>query len=136
MRSMLSAQCLADNLTAHAAGKPLPKVTLTARQVLEAATIDGARALGINDRIGSLAPGKRADVIVIRADDLSTAPLRDPVSTVVLQATPAAVDTVLVEGEVIKLGGRLVGRDAARAVAALSERAFQLDARVRAANPG
>lgn len=136
MRSMLSAQRLADNLTAHAAGKPLPKVTLTARQVLEAATIDGARALGINDRIGSLAPGKRADVIVIRADDLSTAPLRDPVSTVVLQATPAAVDTVLVEGEVIKLGGRLVGRDAARAVAALSERAYQLDARVRAANPG
>ena len=75
-------------------------------------------------------------MIVIRADDLSTAPLRDPVSTVVLQATPAAVDTVLVEGEVIKLGGRLVGRDAARAVAALSERAYQLDARVRAANPG
>ncbi len=133
MRSMLSAQRLADNLAAHAAGKPLPKVTLTARQVLEAATIDGARALGLEGRIGSLAPGKRADLIMVRADDLATAPAHDPVSTVVLQATPAAVDTVLVDGEVIKAGGRLVGRDAARAVSVLAERARQLNARAQAA---
>lgn len=93
-----------------------------------------ARALGLEGLIGSLAPGKRADLIMVRADDLATAPAHDPVSTVVLQATPAAVDTVLVDGEVIKAGGRLVGRDAARAVSILAERARQLNARAQAAS--
>jgi cytosine/adenosine deaminase-related metal-dependent hydrolase len=133
MRTALSAQRLADNLAAAAAAKPLAAVSLTARQVLEAATIDGAKALGIEKEVGSLAPGKRADLILLRADELATAPMRDPVGTVVLQATPASVDMVLVEGETIKAGGRLIGRDPARAVAELSERARELDARVAAA---
>jgi hypothetical protein len=51
----------------------------------------------------------------------------------VLQATPASVETVLVDGETVKAGGRLIGRDPARAVAELLERARQLDARVAAA---
>jgi cytosine/adenosine deaminase-related metal-dependent hydrolase len=133
MRTALSAQRLADNLAAAAASRPLATVSLNTRQVLEAATIDGARALGIDGQVGSLSPGKRADLVLLRADELATAPMRDPVGTVVLQATPASVDMVLVDGETIKAGGRLVGRDAARAVAELSERARQLDARVAAA---
>ena len=134
IRSALSAQRLSDNLAAAAAGKPLERVSLTTRQVLEAATIDGARALGLEARIGSLAPGKRADLILVRADGLATAPAHDPVSTIVLQASTASVDTVVVDGEVVKSGGRLVGRDAGSAVAELSERARGLMARAGAAS--
>ncbi len=138
MRAAISAQRLADNLAAAVAKAPLPKVTLTARQALEAATIDGARMLGLEREIGSLAPGKRADIILVRADTLGTAPLNDPVGAVVLQSSPANVDTVLVEGEIIKSGGQLVGRDAARAVKELSDRSRDLNARVEAAarSPG
>lgn len=138
MRAAISAQRLADNLAAAAAKTPLSKVTLTARQALEASTIDGARMLGLEREIGSLAKGKRADIIMVRADALSTAPLNDPVGTVVLQSSPANVDTVMVDGELIKSGGQFVGRDAARAVKDLSERSRDLNARVEAAarNPG
>ncbi len=94
--------------------------------------------LGLEREIGSLAPGKRADIILVRADTLGTAPLNDPVGAVVLQSSPANVDTVLVEGEIIKSGGQLVGRDAARAVKELSDRSRDLNARVEAAarSPG
>lgn len=77
--------------------------------VLRMATIDGAAALGLADRIGSLRPGKQADVILLRLDDLnlSTAE-RDPIAAVVTAAHPGNVDTVLVAGQVVKAGGRLV----------------------------
>ncbi|MEP9377244.1 amidohydrolase family protein [Aquabacter sp. CN5-332] len=133
MRTMVSAQRLADNLAAARDGKPLAKVTLTAQQALEAATIDGARLLGIEKEVGSLTQGKKADLIIVRGDRLATAPLNDPIGTLVFQASAADVDTVLVEGEVVKRQGQLVGRDPARAVSELQARARDLYA--RAANP-
>jgi cytosine/adenosine deaminase-related metal-dependent hydrolase len=83
--------------------------------VLEFATIEGARVCGIEDRTGSLTPGKQADVVVLRCDHTNTYPVIDPVSTVVLQADTRNVDTVLVAGEVLKRDGRLVGADLRRA---------------------
>jgi len=137
MRTMLSAQRLADNLAAAQAGKPLAKVSLTTRHVLAAATIDGARLLGIDKDVGSISVGKKADLVLIRADRLGTAPLNDPIGAVVLQASAADVDAVLVEGEMVKRGGVLVGRDAARAVSDLNARARALYARADAARaPG
>ncbi len=85
----------------------VPKDVLTARQILEAATIDGAYVAGVEDRAGSLTPGKQADVVVVEARSLNMAPVIDPVAAVVLCADVSNVDTVLVAGEVKKRGGRL-----------------------------
>ncbi len=76
-------------------------------EVIEMATINGARALGLGDVTGSLTPGKRADIILIRTSDLNIAPLAQIETTVVQSATPANVDTVMVDGRILKRDGRL-----------------------------
>lgn len=80
---------------------------LTARQVLEFATIGGAEALGMADRTGSLTPGKQADLIVLRTDRPGVAPVHDPIAAVVTAMDRADVDTVLVGGRIAKRAGRL-----------------------------
>jgi cytosine/adenosine deaminase-related metal-dependent hydrolase len=77
-------------------------------EVIEMATINGARALGLGDVTGSLTPGKRADIILIRTSDLNIAPLAQIETTVVQSATPANVDTVMVDGRILKRDGRLL----------------------------
>ena len=89
---------------------------LTFHECLAMATINGARALGIDDVTGSLTPGKRADVLLVRKHDLNVAPVVDPESTVVRSVTPVNVDTVIIDGRVIKQGGRLLHVDAAQVV--------------------
>ncbi|MEP4377787.1 MAG: amidohydrolase family protein [Alphaproteobacteria bacterium] len=97
--------------------RPRPTKTmpehLKTRVALEWATIGNARALGMDDKIGSLTPGKQADVILTRGDDLNTCPVHDPVQTLVFMATPFNVDTVLVNGETKKRDGKLVYPEAA-----------------------
>ncbi len=104
-----------DRLLAHeaafAAGNEEEPTLLSSREVLEFATIEGARVCGIEDRTGSLTPGKQADVVMIRGDDTNTYPVIDPVSTVVLQADTRNVDTVLVRGRILKESGELVDAD-------------------------
>ncbi len=90
---------------------------LAPRRALEMATIEGARSLGLGDRTGSLTPGKRADLILIRADALNVAPVVDPAVAVVHAAAPANVDTVIVDGRVLKRHGRLTAIDEAAIVA-------------------
>jgi cytosine/adenosine deaminase-related metal-dependent hydrolase len=90
---------------------------LTFHDVLEMATINGARALGLGDVTGSLTPGKRADVLLVRGGDLNVAPVGDPESTVVRAVTPANVDTVIVDGRVLKRAGRLTQVDVPQLVA-------------------
>jgi cytosine/adenosine deaminase-related metal-dependent hydrolase len=88
---------------------------VTPRRMLEMATIDGARDLGLDDRVGSITPGKRADLILVRLRDLSLAPGgpgTDPVGLIVLAAQPGNVDTVIADGRVLKRGGRLQAVDA------------------------
>jgi 5-methylthioadenosine/S-adenosylhomocysteine deaminase len=97
-----------------AAGGALRELELTCRDVLEFATIEGARAVGMDSKIGSLTPGKRADVILIRTDNFGMTPLNNPIGAVVYNAHPGLVDTVLVDGEVVKRDGTLVGVDVAR----------------------
>ena len=96
---------------------------LTFRRCLEMATIDGARALGLADVTGSLTPGKRADILLIRGTDLNLAPVVDVESSVVRSATPANVDTVLVDGRILKRGGRLTVHDAEGVVRKATEAA-------------
>jgi 5-methylthioadenosine/S-adenosylhomocysteine deaminase len=98
-------------------------------QVLRHGTIDGARAMGIADRTGSLTPGKRADLIVLRASDLNLAPINVADGQVVLAAQPRNVEHVWIDGVQRKRDGELVDVDvetlvgnAQAAVAGLSER--------------
>jgi cytosine/adenosine deaminase-related metal-dependent hydrolase len=86
-------------------------IPVSARQALEWATINGAKMLGLEERIGSLAPGKQADVILVRGGDLNLFPVHDPVASVVMQAGVANVDTVLVAGRIVKRGGALLYSD-------------------------
>jgi len=80
---------------------------LTVREVLEFATLGGAEALGMADRIGSLTPGKQADLIVLRTDRPGVAPVYDAAAAVVSSMDRADVDTVLVAGRIAKRQGRL-----------------------------
>jgi 5-methylthioadenosine/S-adenosylhomocysteine deaminase len=100
------------------------------RRCIELTTIHGARALGLADSIGSLTPGKRADVILIRADDVNIAPAADVESAIVRSATPANVDTVLVDGRILKRGGELIAYDVEEVVreAAVSAHAVRVRA--------
>ncbi|WP_440766549.1 amidohydrolase family protein [Natronorubrum sp. DTA7] len=107
-RFALQTQRALDNQPTVEAGEQVMELSLTARDALEFATIEGARALGLEAEVGSLTPGKRADVTLIRTDDINTTPVHDPVETLVFQAGVANVDTVLVDGDVVKRGGKLV----------------------------
>jgi cytosine/adenosine deaminase-related metal-dependent hydrolase len=122
MRFMFAQARLLEHEAAFAAGSEQEPTLLTSREVLEFATIEGARVCGVDDRTGSLTPGKQADLVVLRCDQTNTYPVIDPVSTVVHQADTRNVDTVLVAGEPLKRGGKLVGADlrAARDRAAAS----------------
>jgi cytosine/adenosine deaminase-related metal-dependent hydrolase len=81
--------------------------TLTHRDVLRAATIDGAAACGLDHRTGSLTPGKDADIVLLRADRINTFPVVDAAATVVVSADTSNIDTVLVRGTVQKRDGVL-----------------------------
>jgi cytosine/adenosine deaminase-related metal-dependent hydrolase len=80
-------------------------------RVLEMATIHGARALGLEAEIGSLEPGKRADVVLFDLDLPEWRPLLDPVSTLVYSASAASVHTVLIDGRVVLDARRVTAVD-------------------------
>jgi cytosine/adenosine deaminase-related metal-dependent hydrolase len=80
---------------------------ITSRQVLRWATLDGAKVAGIADRTGSITPGKKADLVIIETKSPNVAPVIDPVATVVCAADISNVDTVLVDGKILKRNGKL-----------------------------
>jgi cytosine/adenosine deaminase-related metal-dependent hydrolase len=85
--------------------------TVTAKDVLELATLGGAHAARLDAEVGSLTPGKQADVVLIRTDRLGLSPVIDPVNTVVTQANAADVDSVFVAGQPMKRDGTLLDVD-------------------------
>jgi len=93
------------------AGDKNPPKFLTAREVLEFATVEGARANGLERKVGTLAPGKDADVILLRTDRLNVMPMNNAVGAVVTSMGPQNVDTVLIAGKVMKRNGQMVGVD-------------------------
>jgi cytosine/adenosine deaminase-related metal-dependent hydrolase len=108
------------------------------RRCIELATINGARALGLEAVTGSLTPGKRADLILIDASDLNVAPVVDLESTVVRSATPANVDTVMIDGRILKRHRELVAFDVGRVVREAEASSHRVRARAggRLAPPG
>jgi cytosine/adenosine deaminase-related metal-dependent hydrolase len=97
---------------AHAAalatGSALEHVPMTAAEVLAMVTREGARAIGRDGRIGSLEPGKQADVLLLRTDTPTMAPVSDPVAATVVAAGVREVDGVLVAGRWVKRDGALL----------------------------
>ncbi len=103
------------------------------RRILELATLDGAKDLGIADRAGSLTPGKRADLILVRTNDINVAPFINPALLLVQQANPFNVDTVVIDGRILKHKGELVAIDTEEVISKAAE-AFHA-ARKRAGGP-
>jgi cytosine/adenosine deaminase-related metal-dependent hydrolase len=103
------------------------------RRVLELATLDGAKDLGIADRTGSLTPGKRADLILVRTNDINVAPFVNPALLLVQQANPSNVDTVVIDGRILKHKGELIAIDTEEVIAKASEAFYA--ARKRAGGP-
>jgi 5-methylthioadenosine/S-adenosylhomocysteine deaminase len=84
---------------------------IPAATALAMATIDGARALGMDNQIGSLEPGKRADVILVKMDGARQTPMYDPLSHLVYVARGGDVDTTIVNGKVLMRGRRVLTLD-------------------------
>ena len=103
------------------------------RRILELATLDGAKDLGIDDRVGSLTPGKRADLILVRTNDLNVAPFGNPALLLVQQAQPYNVDTVVIDGRILKHKGELVTIDTEEVIRKAAE--LFAAARKRAGGP-
>jgi len=82
--------------------------TITHKDVLEFATIDGARSIGLEDKVGSLTPGKQADIVFLNVNAINTAPMVDPVGTIVVFSDTSNVDSVFVAGRAVKRNGQLV----------------------------
>jgi cytosine/adenosine deaminase-related metal-dependent hydrolase len=90
---------------------------MTARKALELGTIEGARSMGMDDRIGSLKPGKRADLIAISPNALNMAVVTDPAHLVLEATSPENVDTVVVDGRFLKRGGKLAALNTPKVIA-------------------
>lgn len=101
----------------------------TARDVFNSATLAGARALGRED-LGRIAPGAKADLVLVNLDTLGMAPVRDPIKNLVFSASRHDVDTVIVDGRPVVAGGRIEGVDEPRLARDLQAAAGRLWERV------
>src|SRR5262249_8147568 len=107
---------------AHARNETVTNHHLRAEQVVDWATRGGAKTLGMDDLIGSLEPGKKADVVLVKNDRSPVmVPIVHPYGHLALQAQRGDVHTVIVNGRVVKRDGELVGSDLARARSAVEQ---------------
>jgi len=90
---------------------------MSARKALELGTIGGAQSMGIDDKVGSLKPGKRADLIAINTNALNMAVVTDPAHLVLEATGPENVDTVVVDGRILKRAGKLAAVDTPKVIA-------------------
>jgi cytosine/adenosine deaminase-related metal-dependent hydrolase len=107
------------------------KIPLTLKRLVQLATLDGAVDLGIAARTGSLSPGKRADIMLIRTTDINMAPIGDPYEAIVSLAQPSNVDTVIVDGRILRQFGKFAVLDYARIVREAHDSAKELRGRAR-----
>ncbi|BCS17676.1 uncharacterized protein APUU_10504S [Aspergillus puulaauensis] len=110
MRLALQTQRCLDNEASHNRRQVPMNLEYTCRDALIWGTRNGADAVGLGDQIGTLTPGKRADIVFL-SNKRFLSPSAFPLATAVLHSTPADVDTVLVNGVIRKREGQLVGQD-------------------------
>jgi cytosine/adenosine deaminase-related metal-dependent hydrolase len=120
MRSTYTLQRLLVLQRARKGEQNLPPL-LTCRNMLEFATIAGARCANLDGKVGTLTPGKEADIVVLRADRFDVWPLNNAPMAVVNMMNPGHVDTVFIAGKVKKWRGSLVGVDVARVLRQVEE---------------
>src|SRR3712207_5860631 len=114
MRATLNADRMAEHMDAHLKGETITHLRLRARDVVEWTTRGGAHTIGRDADLGSLEPGKKADVVLIKNDSSPVSfPLLNPFGHVAFQAQRSDVHTVVVDGRVVKSEGALVGIDLA-----------------------
>ena len=113
MRSCFLLQRAMANERSIQGDKDAPKL-LTARDVIAMATVQGARDCALDKKVGTLTPGKEADIVMLRADTIDSFPLNNAYGAIVTGMDTSNVDTVFVAGKIVKRHGRLVGVDLAR----------------------
>jgi cytosine/adenosine deaminase-related metal-dependent hydrolase len=87
------------------------KIPLTVKRLVQLATLDGAVDLGIADKTGSLTPGKRADIILVRTTDINMSPAGDPYEALVSRGQPNNIDTVIVDGRILRRSNKFTTLD-------------------------
>jgi cytosine/adenosine deaminase-related metal-dependent hydrolase len=99
------------------------------KRLVQLATLDGAIDLGIAEKTGSLTPGKRADIILVRTTDINMAPVGDPYEALVQLAQPINVDTVIVDGRILRQSGKFAALDHAKVLRDAQEASAALRAK-------
>ena len=110
MRSMMTLQRALVNEAALSGKKELPEL-LTSRDVIRFATVEGSKSLKIDSKVGTLTPGKEADIILLDANAINVAPLNHVPGAVVTLMERSNVDTVMVAGKIRKWQGKLLDAD-------------------------
>jgi len=114
-RAALQAARHGDNLVERSStGACPPEITITSREALRWVTIDGARMAGLDHKIGSLTPGKQADIVLLDATAINMHPVNDPIASILFHANTGNVDTVIIDGNFVKRDGKLVNPPSAQ----------------------
>src|SRR3954451_17864866 len=112
MRTTLGADRSREHMEAHGRAETVTHLHLRAEQVVDWATRGGSKALGLDDKVGSLEAGKKADVVLLKNDDSPVMfPILNPYGHVAFQAQRGDVDTVMINGRLVKRDHKLVGID-------------------------
>jgi cytosine/adenosine deaminase-related metal-dependent hydrolase len=135
LRLAIAYQRSVDNDGAHRAGAMPERLAVRAADALRWAAPNGADALGLGDVVGSITPGKEADVIVVGGPGIAAGPVIEPEATLVFQGSTAAVRHVLVAGEFVKRDGELVDQDPATLRRAVDASAQGILDRMHAVSP-
>jgi cytosine/adenosine deaminase-related metal-dependent hydrolase len=106
--------------------RTLDPLTMSAETVLEMATLNGAKALGLADRIGSIEPGKRADIIIVSMHKPHLTPAFNPVSHIAYAALGTDVETTIIDGKIVMENRQVKTLDEREVIAAANERAVKL----------
>lgn len=120
MRAVFTLQRMQRLARERAGEKNLPPL-LNVREVLEFATLQGAKDNRLERKAGTLTPGKEADIILLRTDQINVMPVNNAYGAVVLGMDTSNVDTVFIAGKLLKSKGRLVGIDMARITRLLNQ---------------
>jgi cytosine/adenosine deaminase-related metal-dependent hydrolase len=120
MRSVFTLQRMQRLARERAGEKNLPPL-LTTREVVEFATIEGAKDNALEKKVGTLTPGKEADIIMLRTDQINVMPVNNAYGAVVLSMDTSNVDSVFISGKLMKSQGKLVGVDMVRVTRLLNQ---------------
>lgn len=135
LRMGLAFKRWADTEALNLSGADPERVSTTALDALRWSTVNAAEAIGLGDRVGSLTPGKQADLILVGGPGTSQHPHIDAVGTLLFQTSTSDVRTVLAGGRVVKRDGVMTGVDLPRLIEQGDTSAEQVLARVRSAVP-